>query len=676
MAFKSKTIGQRITAGFGVVLVLLVVIGIGNYLGIGTIVRNASEVIYGNKLNATLAQREIDHLQWVSKVNSLLTDRKVSELTVETDPHQCGFGKWYYSDERQTAEKIVPSLVPLLAAIEEPHNRLHQSAVAIKGVFVQADPELNPLLVGVEAGHLEWAGKVRDGLLTGSASQAESDHTKCGLGKWLDSDAGKLTYQRGSEQFKKIVDAIREPHRQMHESVVQVNEMLKGGKSGAAIEVFKDNTKKHLDETIEGLWQLQEMAAKDMEGMEKAKVIYAEQSLPSLQKVQELLRLLRDEAQKQVMSGEAMANAAQVTKVVISILSLVAIALGLFLAFFIARGISTLLRHIVTRMASGAEQVAAAAMEIASTSNTLADGASDQAASVEETSASVEEVSAMTRQDAENAQQADMLMKSAGTVLQEADASMGKLTKSMGEIAEASAQTQKIVKTIDEIAFQTNLLALNAAVEAARAGEAGAGFAVVADEVRNLALRAAKAAKDTSQLIDGTVHKVNIGASLVDETSKSFSEATQAVQKVGTLVSEIAASSSQQAQAIGQLTATISRIDGITQMNAANAEESASASEELSGQAASMNEVVQELVSLVGGHGEQRKSARGSALAGPSGAPKMLPRPAPRHEVSRQGKSLPAGATRQHPASSTQGERARRAPAEIIPMDDGEFENF
>ena len=675
MDFKRKTISQRITTGFGVVLVLLVVIGVCNYFGIGTIVHNAREVIYGNKLTGILAQKEIDHLIWVSKVNALLTDKKVTDLTVETDPHKCGFGQWYYSEERQTAERMVPSLAPLLAALEEPHNRLHQSAVAIKAAFVQADPELNPLLVGIEAGHLEWAGKVRDGLLTGNASQVEVDPARCGLGKWLDSDAGKQAYQHGSAQFKKVVDAIREPHRQMHESVAQVNELLKAGKTAAAIESFKDNTKKYLDATTEDLWQLEEMAAKDMEGMEKAKVIYAEQCLPNLRKVQELFGQLREESHQHLMSDETMANAAKMTKVVITALSLVAIALGLFLAFFIARGVSVLLRNIVERMASGADQVATAAMQISGTSQTLADGASEQAASVEETSASVEEVSAMIRQDADNAREADKLMKDAGAVLREADESMGKLTRSMHEIAGASAETQKIVKTIDEIAFQTNLLALNAAVEAARAGEAGAGFAVVADEVRNLALRAAKAAKDTSQLIDGTVQKVTIGSGQVDETSKSFSEATRAVEKLGTLVSEIAGSTSQQAQAIGQLTKAIAQIDSITQMNAANAEESASASEELSGQAGSMNQVVQELVGLVGGQADKHNSARGVTSGGSSGALKMLPRPAPRHEALRSQKALPAGDGPRRKAARP-AERPSRAPEEVIPMDDSEFENF
>ena len=130
----------------------------------------------------------------------------------------------------------------------------------------------------------------------------------------------------------------------------------------------------------------------------------------------------------------------------------------------------------------------------------------------------------MTKQNADNAGQANSLMSGTKQVVATANESMGRLTESMGEITRASEETSKIIKTIDEIAFQTNLLALNAAVEAARAGEAGAGFAVVADEVRNLAMRAADAAKNTANLIEGTVKKVKDGSDLVSQTNEAFQQ--------------------------------------------------------------------------------------------------------------------------------------------------------
>jgi methyl-accepting chemotaxis protein len=209
-------------------------------------------------------------------------------------------------------------------------------------------------------------------------------------------------------------------------------------------------------------------------------------------------------------------------------------------------------------------------------SKNLSDAASQQAASLEETSSSIEEMSAQTKQNAGNSTQANRLMSAAREVIVRADGSMSELTGSMKEIAKASEQTQKIVKTIDEIAFQTNLLALNAAVEAARAGEAGAGFAVVADEVRNLALRAAEAAKNTSGLMEDIVRKVRNGENLMTVTNEAFGQITESSGKVVGLIGEIAVASQEQSQGIDQINRAVAEMSNVTQQNAAGAEELAS----------------------------------------------------------------------------------------------------
>ena len=203
----------------------------------------------------------------------------------------------------------------------------------------------------------------------------------------------------------------------------------------------------------------------------------------------------------------------------------------------------------------------------------LSDVTLGQASALEETSSSLEEMGAVTKNNSENASQADRLMHEASQIIEKANNSMARVINSMGSIGRASEEISKIIKTIDEIAFQTNLLALNAAVEAARAGEAGAGFAVVADEVRNLALRAAQAAKGTSELIETTVNKINDGTKLVAETNQAFSEVAVSTTRVGELVTEIAAASKEQAQGIEQINQAASEIDESNQRNALNAEE-------------------------------------------------------------------------------------------------------
>jgi len=261
------------------------------------------------------------------------------------------------------------------------------------------------------------------------------------------------------------------------------------------------------------------------------------------------------------------------------------VLLGVLLSYYSVRSITKPLNRVISGLNEGAEQVASASSQVSFSSQQLAEGTSEQAASIEETSSSLEEMSSMTKQNADNAGQADSLMKDASKVVTSANDSMGSLTTSMGEITSASEETSKIIKTIDEIAFQTNLLALNAAVEAARAGEAGAGFAVVADEVRNLAMRAADAAKDTAVLIEGTVKKIGEGSDLVDTTNEAFTEVASRAAKVGELVSEISAASNEQAEGIQQVNGAVVEMDKIVQQNAASAEESASASEEMNAQA-------------------------------------------------------------------------------------------
>jgi len=296
----------------------------------------------------------------------------------------------------------------------------------------------------------------------------------------------------------------------------------------------------------------------------------------------------------------------------LSIGLLIAIFAAAALGFFLSQSITTALKAIIDGLSAGSKQISSASSQVSQSSQSLAEGASVQASSLEETSASLEELSSMTKQNSDNARQANAMAGEASASAVESRQAMDRMGDAIGKIKASADETAKIIKTIDEIAFQTNLLALNAAVEAARAGDAGKGFAVVAEEVRNLARRSAEAAKTTASLIEGSQKNADNGVAVSGDVGRFLGQIADKVQKLSGLVGEVSAASEEQTKGISQISIAVTEMDKVTQTNAANAEESASASEELFAQAKELGDMVSSLVGLVNGASSAALSAMSS----------------------------------------------------------------
>ncbi len=323
------------------------------------------------------------------------------------------------------------------------------------------------------------------------------------------------------------------------------------------------------------------------------------------------------------------------------------------------KGLSETIRTVL----QSSQKIASDTLQVSATSTSLADGATKQAAALEEISASMHLMNEQTTSNTQNAERVNQLSSAAKLAAEKGDEHMQAMVRAMAEINEAGQNISKIIKVIDEIAFQTNLLALNAAVEAARAGQHGKGFAVVAEEVRNLAARSAKAANETTELIQGSVEKTERGAQIADQTAEALKEIYQGVVQVSDLVDEIAAASNEQAQGVAQANEGLAQLSAVNQSSTASAEETAAVAEELSSQTTFLQQML-ERFKVIGGSFSSGFSPAQAALPASRPAPQPQYQPAP---------AAPAVAASPQAANDNWG---GTDAAKVIQLDDDDFGRY
>lgn len=354
MRWKDLKLAWKFSLGFGLILLLLVAVSVWSSFGVNGIVGNAKGVIGGNKLRSEIVQREVDHLKWAIALNALLTDDTVNELHVETDPHKCGFGQWYYGDGRKEAESLVPQLSGLLTQIEEPHKTLHESAVKIDKIFRQADLTLPEFLAEKETDHLAWTNAILTFFVQDlNQLDVQLDDHQCGLGKFIYGPRGSQAAASDPE-LGRLLEEIKEPHQRLHESAIQIQDNSQDKE--LAFVTFQQKTLPALKSTRAKLSELKDRSEQLVENMSKAKAIYATETVPSLTNIQSLFKQVTSQVNANIMTDDEMLAESTQTLIGIVILSLFAIPFGIIIAIIIARGILIPIRktmRMITEMEQG-----------------------------------------------------------------------------------------------------------------------------------------------------------------------------------------------------------------------------------------------------------------------------------------------------------------------------------
>ncbi len=341
MSWKDMKLGAKIMTGIGSVIILLAVVSITSFSRVNQMNGGIHNMEAHNAIGAELYQREIDHLKWAAAVSRFINDNEVTELKIQTDHTKCGFGNWYYGEGRQFAESLMPILREPLAAIEEPHKKLHESAIRIKNTLQPADVGLPAFLAKREADHLAWSEAILKAILTRQNTiNVQLDHTKCAFGTFVYGEMGEKM-STSDPLLANLLNSVKAPHQQLHESGYKIQDALAINDFETAHQIYINETQPLLKIVRDYLGKMQKRAEENIQSVKMAQTIYFEETQSFLQEVQQLLRQMVQMSKNIVLEEEQeLFNMTTSTQNIIIAVSVIAIVIGLLLAVVITRSIT------------------------------------------------------------------------------------------------------------------------------------------------------------------------------------------------------------------------------------------------------------------------------------------------------------------------------------------------
>ncbi|MBD3331457.1 HAMP domain-containing protein, partial [candidate division GN15 bacterium] len=333
--FKNLKIGRKLALGFGVVLLLLSAVSVSTYLNLGDINAQSaqSEQAYTNQ--SFLIAKEVDHLQWMSQVSDLFVHDDINSLTVETDPHKCGLGKWMHSEETARMKAEDPVLAELLDKMEEPHARLHETAVRINETYVNFDMNLQTALAQRWSEHLQWINDLANANQNREVFEGTLDPHQCAFGKWY------YGFTTEDPELASLLESMEEPHARLHQSAEAIVAAQRAGNWSRAAELYSQNTIPALTDLEKHFEQVHAWIDNAAAQRKEALAIFRNDTKAAVEQVQGHLEHLVEHYQAKSANAAEQSHAAINSSIMlIVVLGAIAILIGLGAAFVITRGIT------------------------------------------------------------------------------------------------------------------------------------------------------------------------------------------------------------------------------------------------------------------------------------------------------------------------------------------------